>query len=230
MCLVSLAASLTRGYWLAAAVAAALAYFLGKGRPSRAVAFGVILAGVLAVVAVGLFSTKVLGVVSSLVDRLSTISSPLRVLSMRERFAETKALIDGIARSPIVGRGLGATVSYMSPLRGHVITRVYAHNAYLFIWFKLGIVGLASFLVFYARGVRAVLRAMRVAGDERARALLAAGAALLLAFVPLSLTSPQYYGKSSALVIVLILGFAQAVLLRHEDAQGGGADVPHRRA
>ena len=40
---------------------------------------------------------------------------------------------------------------------------------------------------------------------------MTAGFALLVAFVPLSLTSPQYYDKSSILVIVLILGAAEAV-------------------
>lgn len=227
VCLVSLAASLTRGYWLAAVVAAALTYLLAKGRPSRAALFTAALLSFLAVVAVGFFSTKIIGVVGSLVDRISTISSPLRVLSMRERFAETRALLEGIRRSPVVGHGLGATVSYMSPLRGHVMTRTYAHNAYLFIWFKLGLVGLVSFLVFYVRGILATLAALRVVSDQNARALLAAGAALLLAFLPLSVTSPQYYGKSSALVIVLILGFAQAALLRRRDSSAeGGDDVP----
>lgn len=222
ICIVSLAASLTRGYWVAAALAAALAYFIARGRPSRAAAFTAIVVAAIGIVAVGLFSSKVIGVVSSLLDRVSTFTAPLRVLSMRERFAETRALLEGIRRSPIVGHGLGATVSYMSPLRGHVMTRTYAHNAYLFIWFKLGIVGLATFLVFYVRGIRTTLAAIRTVRSRDAKALLAAGAALLLAFVPLSFTSPQYYGKSSALVIVLILGFAQAILLRRHVADGEG--------
>jgi O-antigen ligase len=221
----SLVVSLTRGYWLATALALGITVWVLKGRPSRVLGFALV---VLVLVGVGgylVFSARFAGVVASTVERFHSISAPLRALSIQERMAETRAVMKNIAASPIVGRGLGAYVSYMSPIAHRVISRTYSHNAYLFIWFKLGIVGLAAFLVFYLRGIRRVWRSMLESTGPYTKAIMAAGFALLVSFLPLSVTSPQYYGKSSALIIALTLGAAQAIAERRsgESAVGGGA-------
>jgi O-antigen ligase len=101
-------------------------------------------------------------------------------------------------------------VSYMSPIAHSVLTRTYTHNAYLYMLYKLGIVGLGAFAAFYVRALHRAWQSLRESGDGAARVAMTAGLALLLAFLPLSLTSPQYYDKSSALIIALILGAAEA--------------------
>ncbi len=231
--LIALGVSFTRGYWLAAALACVLAAVMLKGPGRRVLAFGAVLvvAGLAGGVAV--FSAKFIGVLISMADRISTFTSPLRVLSVQERMAETRAVLALIASSPVLGRGLGTEVSYMSPLLGHVIRRPFLHNAYLFVWLKTGLVGLVAFLVFYLRGVRMTARAAYGSSDPLVRGLLMSGAAVLIAAIPLSFTSPQFYDKSSALVLALVLGLSYAALRgrldtgerRHGGTIPGGADA-----
>jgi O-antigen ligase len=223
----ALAVSQTRGYWLATALAAGSVVVMARGRRVRALWFAAIVVALVVAVGVAVLGGKFVGVVTSMAERLSTISSPLRSLSVRERVAETSAVLALIPGSPIIGHGLGAEVSYMSPVAHRVLTRTYTHNAYLYMLYKLGIVGLGAFAVFYVRALRRVWQSVREAGDGAARIAMTAGLALLLAFLPLSLTSPQYYDKSSALIIALILGAAEAAgqLARRRAGLGARAGV-----
>ncbi len=219
--LIALGVSFTRGYWMAAVLACALVAMMLRGPARRIAAFWLILLVAIFSGGMTVFSAKFIGVLISMADRLSTFTSPLRVLSVQERMAETRAAIDMVISAPVFGRGLGAEVSYMSPLQHHVITRPFIHNAYLFVWLKLGIVGLVSFLVFYLRSIRMTLRAAARASSAIARAMLFAGAAVLIAAVPLSFTSPQFYDKSSALVLALVLGLSHASLRGRLDIVAG---------
>ncbi|MCD4690741.1 O-antigen ligase family protein [bacterium] len=221
--LIALGVSFTRGYWLATVLACVIVAVMMRGPARRVVAFSLILLVAVVSGGVAVFSAKFLGILISMADRLSTFSNPLRVLSVQERMAETQAVLRMIWANPVFGRGLGAHVSYMSPLKHHVITRSFLHNAYLFIWFKLGFVGLASFLVFYFRGLRMTVRAAARADTPVVRALFVSGVAVLVAAVPLSFTSPQFYDKSSALVLALILGLAHAAL--HGKLERGGVGI-----
>jgi len=221
----TLVASLTRGYWLASALAMFVVALMTPRSARRVATFTVVVVGLVLAVGYAVFPGRFLGVIFSLADRFSTISSPLRVLSMQERLAETTEVLRLIRSSPFVGRGLGAAVSYMSPLTSRVVTRTYTHNAYLYIWAKLGLVGLVTFGAFYWQALRRSWQAIASGGGRSVTAIATAGFALLVAFVPLSLTSPQYYDKSSILVIVLILGAAEAVAGNREHAGSARGEV-----
>ncbi len=224
--LIALGVSFTRGYWMAAVLACAIVAVMMRGPARRVVAFPLVLLTVVISGGVVVFSAKFLGILVSMADRLSTISSPLRVLSVQERMAETRAALALVWESPVFGRGLGAHVSYMSPLKHHVTTGSFLHNAYLFIWLKLGIVGLVSFLAFYFQGLRMTIRAAAKANSPLVHVLLVSGAAILIVAIPLSLTSPQFYDKSSALVLALVLGLAHASLCGKLGRGDAGAGRP----
>jgi O-antigen ligase len=215
----ALAVSQTRGYWLATVLAAGAVVVMARGRRVRALWFAVIVSALIAAVAFATIGGKVIGVAMSMAQRLSSISSPLRSLSVQERVAEARSVLALIPGSPIFGHGLGARVSYTSPVDHRGITTIYTHNAYLYILYKLGIVGLGAFAAFYVRALRRTWRSLRDSGGGVSKIAMMAGLALLLAFLPLSLTSPQYYDKSSALIIALILGAAEA-----------GGQLTHARA
>ncbi len=236
----TLAVSLSRSYWVAAVLALLLVFVFSERRPGRALAFVALLVLLFAGIGFAAFGSKMIEVVSSLSERASTIGAPLRALSMLERGAESSAWLERVPGSPIIGHGLGAHASYMSPIHGYVVTRTFAHNAYLFLLFKLGIAGTIFFFAWYLTGVGVTWRAMRRARGPYERAAMAGGLSLLLAFIPLSVTYPQYYERASMLVIVLIVGVAQAFLLRDAaprreaapdrasapSAPDGGGDAP----
>ncbi len=225
--LIALGVSFTRGYWMAAGLACTLVAVMLRGPVRRIAAFWLVLLVVIVSGGITIFSAKFIGILISMADRLSTFTSPLRVLSVQERMAETRAALDMIRSSPVFGRGLGAEVSYMSPLQHHVVTGSFVHNAYLFIWLKLGLIGLVSFLIFYVQGVRMAVRAAARSASPLARALLVSCVAVLIAAVPLSFTSPQFYDKSSALVLALMLGLSYAsVHGRLDGAREDATPVP----
>lgn len=216
LCIVSLAASQSRTYWVASALAVGLVVFLSRDRASRAVSLGLILAGAAVLVGYATFGLRSAEIVTGLASRASTIATPLRSLSIQERMAETEAVIDLIRANPIIGYGLGAPVSHMSPARHCVVTKPFTHNAYLFLVLKLGVIGAVVFFVFYFRGIRRVWQALKRSSDIYVRATMTAGLSLLVAFMPLSALWPQFYARKSLLIIVLILGAAEAIAGREE--------------
>ncbi len=214
----ALAVSLSRGFWLGGVIAVAVSALACRARPARVAGFALILAGAALAGAYAVFGWRIFGVLGSLASRFSTLSSPLASITVYERLEEARAQIELIARNPIIGHGLGATFSYMSPIRSFFRETNYGHNAYLFLVFKLGIVGLVSYLVLYLRGVAQVFRSARSADSVWMRAALFAGFGVLIAFLALSVTSPQFYSKNAGLVIVLVLGVAQAVASTRQDS------------
>lgn len=220
-----LVVSFTRGYWLATAFACGILLVIFRTCWRRAAAFAFWLLVLIALAAYAAFQGKVVGIVVALADRFSTVAAPLRSLSVMERLAETRAVLKEIGGSPIIGQGLGAQVSYMSPVAHRVVTYTYSHNAYLFLLYKLGIVGLVLFLTFFLQGIRRVWQALVASKDDVLGAVMASGLALLVAFIPLSITSPQYYDKSSVFVIALILGAAEATVQRRRSALARGDTV-----
>ncbi len=210
----ALAVSLTRGYWLWGALAMLIVAARSK-RPGRVVGFGFMILACFVAAGFAAFGTRLIEIVGSLAQRATTISSPMRDMAVLERAAETAGWFRQIPESPVVGHGLGTYGSYMSPALGYRVTRTFAHNAYLFFLFKIGIVGLGAFLAFYGNGIRRAWRSSKIAVGIYEHAVLIAGASILITFLPLSVTSPQFYRRASVLVLVLILGYAQAVYERH---------------
>ncbi|MBD3367650.1 MAG: hypothetical protein GF405_05695 [Candidatus Eisenbacteria bacterium] len=212
--LVPLAVSLSRGFWAASGLAILILLLVSRPAARRVVGLavtttvGALIAGYMA------FGWRFAGVIESLTERFSSIASPLAALSIQERLAESSAQLELIAENPIIGHGLGATLSYMSPIESQLITSTYSHNAYLFLIFKLGIAGLVAFLAFYVRGVLRVRAAARRSGSTFERTLMLGSLSLLIVFLPLSITSPQFYAKTSVLVIALMFGMAEAIVGR----------------
>ncbi len=209
----ALAISFSRGFWVAGLMAIALSAVAMRARPGRVLGLMVVLACAVLAGAYAAFGWRMFGVLSSLAGRFSTISSPLAEVSVQERLVESKEVLKLISRNPIIGYGLGTAFRYMSLTRGFYREVTFVHNGYLFLVLKLGIVGLVSYFVFYFRGVALVLRSAREAASVWVRSSLFAAFGVLLAFLMLSLTSPQFYTKDAGLIIALALALAQAVAL-----------------
>ncbi len=209
----ALAISFSRGFWVAGLMAIALSAVAMRARPGRVLGMLVILGGAALAGAYAAFGWRVFGVLASLAGRLSTVSSPLSELSVQERLAESRVVLRLVSRNPIIGYGLGTAFRYMSLTRGYYREVTFVHNGYLFLVFKLGLVGLVSYFVFYFRGVALVLRSARAAHSVWVSSVLFAAFGVMLAFLALSLTSPQFYTKDAGLFIALVLALAQAVAM-----------------
>jgi len=95
-----------------------------------------------------------------LAGRLDT-SNPQFQLSALSKYNETTAAISIIKKQPLFGQGLGYKLTYYARpwyqdiLKG-TSTRRFIHNSYLFIFLKLGFIGLSFFLYFVFQLIRSV--------------------------------------------------------------------------
>jgi O-antigen ligase len=161
VCLTGLFFTLQRGAWLAFIGASLLAAALmTPARRARLVVAGVVIAAALvgSVLVFNSFSSA--GVGNPLQDglqRLQSVNSYDVDVSALHREVETKAALEEFRQHPLAGIGLGATLSFFSPLFnpnsgsfGYYSSNTYVHNSYLFMLLKTGLVGLIVLLALLA--------------------------------------------------------------------------------
>lgn len=216
--LVALAVTFTRGYWVATLIALMVAIVqMPSGRRRTAIRYlaGLALAGTVLVTL--LVGPLVVEVASAVAERFGSISSAMLDLSIKHRLAESMAAFHLIMRNPIVGYGLGFLYSFY-PLIPADLPTWYVHNVYLFLWLKLGIFGLTTFLVFYLSVVIHGYRAYRRTEDPFLKPLTLGITSVMVAMIPLSITSPQFIQKDSILFLSIGMGIVEFVY------RGSGSD------
>lgn len=216
--LMVLVLTFSRGYWVGTAVGAVVLFVLGK-RQERKRLLGLGMIGVLAATAISLivFQDVAQALLTTVFKRVFSTATVDR--SFLNRIREAEVVWGWIMVNPIAGFGLGAEFSYYHILRHSTQTTPYVHNAYLFLWFKFGLVGLLLFMTAFLSkawlGVKLSQRLMQ--GIPRASVL--ASAAILLAMVQISFTSPQFYTRDSVLIIGLCWATIGAWKLDFESTQ-----------
>jgi O-antigen ligase len=134
-----------------------------------------------------------------------------RDISIIQRFIETKAIIANIFQSPIIGWGLGAKFRRYDLFYETHILSDYAHNAFLYLWYKLGIIGLGSFLTVYFEKLYSVYKNFRKEPNQMIKNILLVFIFILISFLFISITSPQFYHKPSILIMTIIWGYSESL-------------------
>lgn len=204
----TLVVTFSRGYWIGTVLGIMVIFFL-LDLPKKIlflVSFGVIIVVSLSVF-YSLFGSITPYLGKSILQRASTLSALQGDLSLMNRLSESKSIIGYILQNPILGYGLGATFSYFNIIHFVTVKTFYSHNAYLYFWFKLGVFGVISFLGFYFLNLKACFRLTNMSRSELERGVLIAILAILVAMLPLSISSPQFIQKDSLLVIALITSY-----------------------
>lgn len=201
---ISLILTYERTFWVAA-VLGMLFVILRSSRGRRAKALvagivtGVLLLGALATISPGDFTAAR--------ERLFSLSQYSNDNSVRTRLVETRHVIAQIDESPLLGSGLGATIFWGQPWN-EVPPKAtwYSHNGYLWVIWKLGLVG--GLLLFL---VMAWATFARPPPDEgRLRGVLRLGAqGALFALLVSSVTFPSF----NALEITAVMGVLAALCL-----------------
>jgi O-antigen ligase len=125
-------------------------------------------------------------------------------ISIIQRVIETEAIIKHIYQNPVLGLGLGSMFRRYDLFYEQHVNSNYAHNAYLYIWFKLGIVGLLTFLYSYFEKLVFAIKLRKKMEDKLLSNLLLASALILIAFSFISITSPQFYHRPSILIMTIL--------------------------
>ncbi len=237
---VGLAASGTRGAWIAAAGASALVVVLSMvlsgAAIRRRVALRALALGLVLVSAAAAAAVMPAGTTGTITERAATIG--LREPSLAARSLIWKTVSSAALQRPWLGWGPDTTFYVMPRFQPPAWQKVFlnggttssAHNLELQILIEYGLIGLAAFLLLLATCARHMVRALRTAGGgERVLqiALVGSLAGLLLhaqlAWVTLDVVAIAW----------ILVGLAVGLDLVDETRGSGGADdasvAPSRR-
>lgn len=205
---VSLAITFSRGFWIAAAAGALVLFLLGGGKERWRMGSIVALSAGAALV----LSTILLGnlagpIADALAVRLT--SAGLRDLSLLERLGESRAVLDLFLASPVIGHGIGASFMHYDIILKTTTESTFVHNGYLFLLFKVGLVGTAVFLGFfmYVLFQAVSLLRMRASTDWVDTAILRGAIAVLAGMALVTITSNVFVTKQSLLILSLSAAF-----------------------
>jgi len=147
-------------------------------------------------------------------ERLFSLGRSGEDVSARHRVAELEQARELIRDRPLTGIGLGASITFISPLYDSVLevsnvphTNIYVHNSYVWVALKLGLPALAVFLALLVAVVSSAYGGYRRTTDRRDRRLMLGGLATLVALVLVASSEPHltYVGSSPLLVGAIAL-------------------------
>jgi O-antigen ligase/polysaccharide polymerase Wzy-like membrane protein len=122
------------------------------------------------------------------------------------RLAEYDRAIGAALESPVIGRGLGFTITTREPLTGAIREQWFVHNYYLWLWLKLGIPGLAAFGFLLWRFVRAANRTAARDPDWMVRVWAAFAIAVTVQVLVILLTNYSLADVTTAFVFAYVWG------------------------
>ncbi|MBC8487941.1 MAG: O-antigen ligase family protein [Bacteroidetes bacterium] len=201
----ALVVSFSRGYWVAAMVALVFVFvFVDLGKKLKVLVY-IPLIILPAVIIANMYLGNLKELFYHVVfERFTTLVDLQQDISLVNRFNEAKTLLTLCVVNPIIGYGLGAMYSFHNILFGYTLRTWYTHNAFIFLLFKLGILGLLSFLIFYFNAIRkGFFNFKKLKNDWYQKSLSIGITCCLISMIPLSFTSPQFIQKNSILVITL---------------------------
>ena len=217
-----------RGAWLALLAAAPLIFVLLPSRRRQIAIRWLVL--LLAVAAAGVFafnsfsSHRVSDPLTAGLKRIESVGSYRNDVSSRYRFAEWSEAVHEIKRHPLFGIGLGNSISFTNPMfsptnnhYGYAFSTFYIHNSYIWVMLKLGLVAALVFFAFIGRVVWTAFSGYRRLTDPRARMVLLASLASLIAILVLSITGPHLNVDNATPVVA---GVIAAVEIARRLGQG----------
>lgn len=128
--------------------------------------------------------------------------------SNRYHMFESLQTLKDIARQPFTGLGLAARHSPLPQYPDSEVPRNVVHNAWLFIWMKLGLPGLLALIWLFVRYLRCVTGGLRRTSNATGRPLLQALAALVPIWVMQSVSGPMPWYPHETMQVALYAAMA----------------------
>ena len=199
----------SRGYWLAFVVAS-VALFVIANRQIRYKMLSLALAGGLVIALAGyLFSpTIAILILEGLIDRVASLGKAFTGdISFVNRVYDSKTVWSYITHNPILGYGIGASYSYFNLIDDATRNWAFVHNGYIGVWFKYGIVGLASILYVWLRSIRSGIRHFRSQQLSVTSLLVLISTLCLIALAVVANTSNPFLKEDTTMMFALLTGF-----------------------
>jgi O-antigen ligase len=214
----------TRAEWIACAMAVAMVVLflprLDKARLARYLAtIGVVFALVYALftgVVQQFLAQQFVGNVAARALTIFTPDTTLDSSSLQWRLFENGKALDSIAMYPVFGVGLGnsyrdVTLLQWEDRRFYFRKTRFVHNSYLYIAVKMGIIGLAAFLVFCLAFILVGWRAFRKMAEGDFKRLTIATLASFAGLLFWANTELHFMTVSSTAVVGLMVGMVASM-------------------
>jgi O-antigen ligase len=133
-----------------------------------------------------------------------------RDMSLTQRVIETEAILKQIMENPVLGWGLGAKFRRYDIFYETHILSYYAHNGYLYLWYKLGILGITSYMVFYICQLYTTIKNAIYEKNIFKKNISFAFSFIFVSFIFISITSPQFYHKPSILILSIMWAYTSS--------------------
>jgi len=207
----------SRGYWLAFILAVAVFLFFADSRSRyRAILTTTILGSFGLIIAFIFYYDGMMTVLQGLIYRFSLTGGGAIDPSLLERVYESQNVFEKILKNPIAGYGVGVPYSRYSVIAGFWGPSSYVHNGYLAIWYKTGLFGLLAALAYLIMIARTGFRLHKYASSALARTVGMIVLCQITGMMLVNITSPQFLGFDSMLLLSLMGVLVASLSDRHE--------------
>ena len=213
---IALIVTFSRGYWIATLLSVLVVFFIISIRMKlKIIGYSAALVLIGLLIIIFFFGNLGTFIINAIEERFETLGEIRTDISFLNRLVESKAVLSFIKLNPIIGYGLGKTYIFR-PLIPREMPTWYVHNGYLYLVFKVGMIGLFFIMAFFLRVIYNGYLVYRGEKDSFYKALTLGIISLFIAMIPLSVSSPQFHAKDSALIIAFGAGIIEAIKRRKE--------------
>lgn len=134
------------------------------------------------------------------------------------RAMETRHAIESIAQHPLLGIGLRNLYrpaieqdAYWSPDNPHIGLRWYIHNAYLWVWIDMGLMGFIPFIWLYSSFLVRGFTRWRKIGDPKLRAMVLGFTLAILGQAISNVVAPNFIQSWVLIVFAIMMGINEVI-------------------
>jgi len=208
----------SRGYWLAFLVSMTLFFLFAD----RGVRFNIVITVVVmiigaAFVAFTYYYSATMLIIENFTYRFSVTGGVAKLdASLLERVLEAQRVWERIVVNPFAGYGLGYTYPRYGIIYGYSTHTSYIHNGYLAIWFKLGLFGLLAILYYVFQLLKTNFQLLKRGTSPFTRQLAMILFCQVSGMMVVNITSPQFLGFDSVLLLTIIGAVTASMADRHQ--------------
>jgi hypothetical protein len=153
----------------------------------------------------------------ALVKRISqALSAGTGGASLQFRHLETQKALEDIRRQPILGYGPGALIDKNFDLRKDARHELYLHSAYVWFWYKLGVLGIGVLIAFLAGIYVTCIRLLRRKLYMPDRGWVIGTLAAAIAMLPVIHTNNMLIRSQGAYALMLLLFGLSMIAARYQ--------------
>jgi len=206
----SLAFTFSRGYWIATSTGIILIILLSEWKIKKQLfRWGIIATLLILIFIITLFPNLYTAIREGIIIRLTSIG--YGDISLQARFIESRTILNLILLNPILGSGFGSLYSFYDLILQHYKNTWYIHNGYLFILFKVGILGFIFYFWFYFSKTVTLFKSMLIIYEKKIKSIMSGLMVVPIIMLLLSFSSPQFYDRASILVLTIVWGAAEGL-------------------